>query len=286
VQAPCEKWLYAPCDGANVRGSLSGPAREAVEKFDRVLAYGRWGSEVLATIRRPLLWLPHGLDLDAWDYRQDGARLDRMRNLLRLRDGEILVGGVMANQPRKDWGVAVQTISELRRRGWRVRAWWHTDALIKSHAWNLAQLIADHGLEKAVVVTSGLTDADLAACYSLCGVTILPTKGDGVGFPILESLACGTPCVTTDCAGGAELVPVNAWRVPVRTWQIEASFYGLQRPVVAAEDVANAVERALAFKRAEERLCQAYCRAQVEYLSWPTLWPRWRSWFRQGLEAV
>jgi hypothetical protein len=74
--------------------------------------------------------------------------------------------------------------------------------------------------------------------------------------------------------------------VPVRTWQIEASFYGLQRPVVAAEDVANAVERALGWERAEERTVQAFCRAQVEYLAWPTLWPRWRSWFRQGLEAT
>ena len=59
-----------------------------------------------------------------------------------------------------------------------------------------------------------------------------------------------------------------------------------KRPVVGPEDMANAVVRALDWKRQEERVCQAYCRGSVEYLSWSNIWPRWRSWFAKGLEEA
>ncbi len=187
------------------------------------------------------------------------------------------------NQPRKDLALFIATVAELRRRGHRVKGWLHTDLLIRAGAWNIPGLLTDFGLERAFVVTTNLTDGELAACYALCGCTVAPGLGEGFSFPIVESLGCGTPCVHGDYAGGAELVPMNSWRVPVRAWRIEG-FYSLQRPVFDPVDVANAVERALDFKRNDERVCQAYTRAQVAYLDWNVLWGRWRSWFKQGLE--
>ncbi len=277
-----QRWGYMPVDATNVHGTLSGPAAEAIQRYDRILAYGRWGSEVLRPLRSgPVPYLPHGLDLDVWTYEQTLDNLQRGEQMLQRRDGEIVIGCVASNQPRKDLGLYFGTLAELRRRGLKIRGWLHVDTLIRS--WSVQQLIGDFGLAKKVTVTTSLTDAELASCYSLCGVTIAPGLGEGFCFPIAESLACGTPAVHTDYAGGAELLPLNAWRVPAHAERLEG-LYALRRPVMSPVDMANAVMRALDWKRSDERVCQAFCRGSVEYLRWDHLWPRFRSWFRQGLE--
>lgn len=283
VKGAEQRWGYFPVDAANVNGALGGPAGDAVRGYDRVLGYGRWGAEVLkATRGGKVPYLPHGLDLSVWDYRQTVASLGQAEQILQLREGEVVIGCVATNQPRKDLGLYFATLAELRKRGHKVRGWLHTDALVRS--WSVQQLVQDFGLAKKVTVTLSLTDEELAACYAICGVTIAPGLGEGFGYPIVESLACGTPCVHGDCAGGAELVPMNAWRVPYCAERIEG-VYALVRPVFDPKDVANAVERALEFKRNDERTCQAYCRGSVAHLDWGALWPRWRSWFKKGLEA-
>jgi glycosyltransferase involved in cell wall biosynthesis len=275
-------WGYFPVDSTNVNDTLGGPAREAIERYTRVLAYGRWGSQVLTTIRRPVPYLPHGLDLSVWDYHRPEADFARAEEILQKREGEIVVGCVATNQPRKDFALFFGTIALLRARGHKVRAWLHTDTLVR--AWSVQQLVHDFGLARKVTVSVHLTDEELAACYACCGATIAPGLGEGFGYPIVESLACGTPPVHGDFAGGAELVPMNAWRVPIHAERLEG-IYALRRPIFLPQDMANAVERALDWKRQDERVCQAYCRGAVEYLDWKHLWPRWRSWFKQGLEA-
>ena len=283
VKGPEQLWGYFPIDAVNINGTLGGPAREAIQRYDRVLAYGRWGSEVLATIRRPVPYLPHGLDLAQWHYQQPVEMLGRAEEIIQMRDGEVVIGCVATNQPRKDLGLYFATLAELRRRGLKVRGWLHTDRMVRT--WAIPQLIEDFGLAKKVTVTLQLDDAELAACYAVCGVTIAPGLGEGFGYPIVESLACGTPVIHTEYAGGAELVPLNAWRVPTLAMRLEGT-YALQRPVINPVDMANAVMRALEWKRNDHQVCQAFCRGQVAYLDWQHIWPRFRSWFKQGLEQL
>lgn len=282
-KGPEQRWGYFPIDGANVNNTLGGPAAETIARYDRVLAYGRWASTILRPLRRgPVPYLPHGLDLDVFTYRHPLEDLTRAARVLGMRDDEVVIGCVATNQPRKDLGLYFATLAELRHRGLKVRGWLHTDTLVRS--WSVQQLVQDFGLAQKVTVTLTLNDAELAACYSLCGVTIAPGLGEGFGYPIVESLACGTPCVHGDYAGGSELLPLNLLRVPATSERLEG-IYGIRRPVFDPADVANAVLRALDWKRNDHDVCQAYCRGAVEYLDWRHLWPRWRSWFKQGLEA-
>jgi hypothetical protein len=90
--------------------------------------------------------------------------------------------------------------------------------------------------------------------------------------------------VHTDYAGGRELVPLNAWRIPSVAERLDGC-YGLKRPVMTAVDCANAILRAVDWKRQEHEVCQQYCRGSVEHLGWERIWPRWRSWVKQGLEG-
>jgi glycosyltransferase involved in cell wall biosynthesis len=112
---------------------------------------------------------------------------------------------------------------------------------------------------------------------------MLPSLGEGFGYPLVESLASGVPCVHTTFGGGAELVPRAEWKVPERGRRVEGT--GLERPVLVAEDFANAIEQAWAWQARWPDRGVGYLRGCVQHLKWPNLYPRWRSWVKQGLEA-
>ena len=279
-------WIYPPIDAAVGNTRYTGQPKILLEKMDRVLAYGRWASTVVKeTLHKSCSYLPHGLD-DHWfgQETQQEARERAGMILDRVHWGEddLIIGCVAANQPRKDLGLYFACLKELRSRGLKVKGWIHADNPA-TPAWAIPQLIEDGGLKGTVVATTLLTDLELAMLYRCCTVTLAPGRGEGFGYPIVESLACGTPVVHADACGGAELVPMNAWRVPVRQWVTEGTF-GVLRPILSVEDTVNALLRAVEFSK--ETYAADYCRGSVEYLRWTSLWPRWKSWLVKGLEDL
>lgn len=284
IQAPVTLWSYPAIDSANRVGGIGGPAGEAVSRADRVIAYGRWASGILRTARDGAVpYLPHGIHQES--YTPVEATLARWATEQigpHRKQGDLTIGCVATNQPRKDLGLYFQALAELQARRIPVYGWLHTDTMVK--AWSISQLVEDCGLNKRVTVSTGeISDLQLAALYQQCAVTIAPGLGEGFGYPIVESLANGVPVVHGDYAGGRELVPRKEWRFPVREIRLEG-IYANQRPLFRAEDVANAVERALDWREAlGEPVAQGYCRGAVAHLDWASLWPRWRSWIRAGL---
>lgn len=287
LPAGTQFWGYFPVDAWTRSGAFGGPAAHAVRSYDRVLGYGRWGAGVLKNVLgRPVQYLPHGVDLDTFQPQTSKESYALAREVLgrRVTEATVLVGCVAANQPRKDLGVYCETLAELKRRGVNVHGWLHTDQEIgtREGQWVVPQLAEEYGLTRNLTVTTVLSDVGLAALYACCAVTVAPGLGEGFGYPIVESLACGTPVIHSTYGGGAELVPKAEWRVPVRAERVEGP-YALVRPVYTAEDLANAVERAVAWRRAEGDAGVAYCRGAVAHLEWTQLWPRWASWLRQGV---
>jgi glycosyltransferase involved in cell wall biosynthesis len=286
LQLPVQRWAYTAIDAGNRLDRISGPAADALQVFDRVLAYGRWASGLLRSVRTPVPYLPHGLTLAAYETPASEAEAAWVRQQIGPHRSQQarLVGCVAANQPRKDFALYFETLAELRARGHQVYGWLHTDVLVK--AWSVQQLVEDCGLAKRVTVTlDTYTDRQLALLYQACDVTIAPGLGEGFGYPLVESLAAGVPVVHGDFGGGVELVPKVEWRFPVRERRLE-SVYALQRPVFRAADVANAIERIWQWREAVgEATGRAYCRGAVAHLEWQALWPRWYAWIKQGLEG-
>lgn len=284
VDLPVQKWGYMAIDAGNRNGTIGGPAGEAIERFDRVIAYGRWAGGVVRSIRMTgtIGCLPHGIDLDPYGRLTEDDRQEAREALGPYVARRKIIGCVATNQPRKDLGLYCQTIRALINRGYDVYGWLHTDVLVK--AWSIPQLIEDCGLQKRVTVsTVTYRDRELAALYAACDCTIAPGLGEGFGYPIVESLAAGVPVVHGDFGGGRELVPKKEWRFPVREIRLEG-IYGAERPVFRAEDVANAIERVWAWRAAVgERTVRAYCQGAVAHLEWAQLWGRWQGWIREGL---
>jgi glycosyltransferase involved in cell wall biosynthesis len=285
IQIPVQKWAYTAVDSTNINRTLGGPARVALESFDRIIAYGRWGAGVIETLRHPVPYLPHGMTTEIYWPGAEWGGVSFVRSQLGpyfQPNVQKLVGCVATNQPRKDLGLFCHTLAELRDGGIPVFGWLHTDTLVKD--WAIPQLIDDFGLQRHLVVTMGeFTDDQLAAFYRACSVTIAPGLGEGFGYPIVESLAAGTPVVHGDFGGGAELIPKREWRFPVRELRLD-SVYALKRPVYRASDVVNAILRIFEWQHlVGEDTTRAYCHGAVAHLDWLALWPRWRSWIRQGL---
>ena len=286
IKAPVQRWAYTAVDSTNINRTLGGPARAALESFDRVIAYGRWGSEVIHSIRTSVPYLPHGLntevyapelrwtDEDKWVHQQLGAYY--------RPDVHHLIGCVATNQPRKDLGLFCHTLGRLRDHGIPFYAWLHTDTLVKD--WAIPQLIEDFGLQRSLTVTlPEYGDDQMAALYRACTVTVAPGLGEGFGYPLVESLASGTPVVHGDFGGGVELLPKREWRFPVREVRLD-SVYALKRPVFRADDVVNAIARVIEWRdQVGVDTARAYCRGSVAHLDWSSLWPRWRAWIKQGL---
>lgn len=293
---PCEFWGYFPIDAHNQQEMIGGPARFAVWDCQRVQAYGRYGAGVLRKTvdsltkpdeqKRPITYLPHGIETSVFRPGVGLAHADEgfqaWTQIVPPR--AIKLGCVATNQARKDFGLLFTTLAHLKTRGHTVALWLHTDKLTR--IWDVGELVRTSGLRphEVCVSTDEISDLDLAARYGWSDVTIAPALGEGFGYPIVESLACGTPVVHGNYAGGAALVPDRRWLVEPTAWRLE-SLYAIVRPVFHPGRFAQAVEEAWTQARVHPATMAAYCSGAVSYLDWQHLWPRWRSWITTGLTA-
>jgi len=70
----------------------------------------------------------------------------------------------------------------------------------------LAGLADEHGVRRHVHFLSGLSYAQLAACYAACEVFALPSRGEGFGLVYLEAMACGKPVIGGAHGGAPEVI--------------------------------------------------------------------------------
>jgi glycosyltransferase involved in cell wall biosynthesis len=270
-------WGYPAIDGHNPQQRIDGPARAMLGHYDRVLAYGRYGARVLeATLGRPIPSLPHGILPEV--FTPVGERASALSGY------ETVVGCVAANQPRKDLALLFAAHRLIADEIPGARLWLHTDQWV-AKAWSIPELVDRFELQRQVIVSTEVGDLDLAAHYRACAVTIAPGLGEGFGYPIVESLACGVPVVHGTYGGGTELVPHPAWRFPQQAQRWEGA-YCIERPVYTPRDVANAALRALRWKTSHPALVRTYCTASVAYLAWEVLWPRWAAWVAEGVREM
>jgi glycosyltransferase involved in cell wall biosynthesis len=293
--ANIERWTYSPIDASGPNDRLSFPLGLTLAGFDRILAYGDFGEGVIRRTlgedesnKRHLTWLPHGIDTSVFYPRDRSAsRLFFLENTKAqtilsmfgvpgvvtspLEEDEVLIGAVATNQQRKDWTLAIETCAILSRDR-KIRLWIHTDSL--ERAWSLPNLLIDYGLIDRTVISLGqITDENLAMAYSACDITLGP-GAEGFGFPLAESLACGTPLVTGSYAGANDFVP-KWYLVDPIGFRYEGS-YSCKRPVYNANDWAN---------RADSLLSRPWLRSETslpDRIDWNVNWIAWEKYLREA----
>jgi len=283
-KAPFKRWGYFPIDATGPNDRLSLMLKECLMGYDRVLCYSQWATGILfntlgekESAKRDLDQLPHGIDTSVF-FPRPRARQRQMFGQMAvgkqvaIPDDELLIGIVATNQARKDYGLAIATCAELAKTR-KIRIWIHTDVLDRHLS--IPYLLADFGLNQGNLISLGnLSDDTMAKLYSACDVTLGIGLGEGFGYPIFESLACGCPCIHGNYGGAPEHMPKEIL-VTTGTFRTEG-VYSCVRPVFSPQDWVNAILS----------LPSGLRYTLPPHLDWKNNWPRWEAWFRKGAACL
>lgn len=161
---------------------------------------------------RNVFYVPHFVDMSI--YRPTFKKRDRFTVLFVGR----------ANW-QKGWDIFLRVAKLLKTRGHDIDFWW-----------------AGGNLGHPSTVIHGLgyiaDEVELSKVYSSAHVTLYPSRSNTFGFPIIESLACGTPVITT----------------PIETHK------SLGLPLIYASTPEKFVQRILEIKEMYERRPEEYKR--------------------------
>ena len=91
------------------------------------------------------------------------------------------------------------------------------------------------GIEKRVVFTGFISDAEKADHYRLADAYVMPSKGEGFGIVYLEAIACGIPVIGSSVDGGREALRNGLLGILVNPYNLEEIKAGileaLKRPI-------------------------------------------------------
>jgi glycosyltransferase involved in cell wall biosynthesis len=286
-----KRWGYFPQDATGVGDKLTAVVNNIMDGFDRTLAYSKWSEDIFRrgmTKTEGIENLPHGIESNVFYPRNRvqarhgfGQKLGARWNIgkktgqfISIPDDALLIGVVATNQARKDWGLAFAILAELRQKR-NIRAWLHTDNI--SRCWSFDRLCQDFNLREPLIVTAHEpTDEVMAWSYSACDLTLGIGLGEGFGFPIFESLACGTPCFHGNYAGAPEHMPKEMLIDPT-LYRLDGIFNCI-RPVYDVDAWVKKIDCWLDTRPHKVAL--------PEHLDWNNLWPRWEAWLRKGLNEA
>ena len=99
-------------------------------------------------------------------------------------------------------------------------------ARLRKHG-GINETLTRPGLERRVVFTGYVPEADLPALYSAADLFVFPSLYEGFGLPPLEAMACGTPVVCSNSSSLPEVVGDAA--VTVDPYDVEALAQAMHR---------------------------------------------------------
>jgi len=181
----------------------------AVRHFDRVAAisqaaaaeYSGWRAGLAATGLPGPMVTSVPLPVEAAEPTEDDTATARGRFLI---DSVPLVLAIGSHEPRKNHTALLHAAELLWRDGLRFSL-----TFIGGNSWGSAGFVRRLAeLQRAgrpVDTESALSDGQLWAAYRLAHCTVFPSLNEGFGLPVAESLAVGTPVVTSDFGSMREL---------------------------------------------------------------------------------
>jgi len=191
-------------------GSLFAKNLRAVAEMDRVAAI----SSAAATEYRGWRDMLAGIGLTGPEVTEvmlpdavespDGGQLASAREALDLTDDLPLLLCVGAHEPRKNHLAVLYAAEQLWRAGREFRL-----LFIGGNAWRSAPFFDELAVLRArgrpVRAVSAVPDDVLWGAYRLATATVFPSLNEGYGLPVGESLAAGTPVVTSGYGSMAEI---------------------------------------------------------------------------------
>jgi glycosyltransferase involved in cell wall biosynthesis len=124
----------------------------------------------------------------------------------RLRDQLLFVGAV---RPVKGVDILLRALRLLRDRGRTVKLVLIGEAYYgayKQEEVRLRKMVGELNLTESVRFVGKLAFPDLVREMQRSAALVLPSRAESLGMVLVESLACGTPVVSTRCGGPEDIV--------------------------------------------------------------------------------
>lgn len=257
--------------GVEVWEPLSRMRRSSLQHATMVLAPSRATADHLVSLQgvasekvRVLHW---GLDPD-FEKRISGNAAARLPAEFPLGRVILTVGRWLTTERYKGMDTLIQAMPRLLLR-------WPDVQLVMIGAGDdrdwLVNIARDSGVQRHVHFLSGLTYAELSACYAAAELFALPSRGEGFGFVYLEAMARSKPVIGGAHGGAPEVIQDGVTGYLVQhgdTVQLATSIDALlSNPELAREMGARGRERvekefrftvfAKAFKKILRELCES-----------------------------
>ncbi|MEH6592453.1 MAG: glycosyltransferase family 1 protein [Halioglobus sp.] len=183
----------------------------------------------------PITVVYNGLDAKVFDsYSENDLLLLREKH--RLPEEFVLAVGHF--EERKNYLRLIDAMAHLRDRGCSSSlVIVGNDSGLKAA---VEKRVAALGLNKSVIILTGLSDLEVRCIYRLCSLFVFPSTYEGFGIPILEAMAASCPMVLSDLPVFREITQNR----------------GLYFPADNAELMANAIERGLSSPEERARLVE------------------------------
>ena len=274
-------WGYFPIDAHGKDGKLPAQLGHTLSHYDRVLVPSEWAKGIVLKTLPDLkvTAIPHGIDTEVFkphDRQESRERIGEVldpaiqwpKTPVDVHPEALWIGIVATNQNRKDYPLGIEVVAELAKIR-PVFLWIHVDRL--KNEWSILELLSEFNLLTCSMVTVGnVTDESMAVAYSACDVTLGIGRGEGYGFPIMESWSCGVPCIAGKYGAHVEFIPEDCAVEPSQL-RIEGPL-NLLRPVFKAQDWIDAVQRVAGNGMVLNTA-----------VDWKYLWQDFAQWFKEGL---
>ncbi|MCL6457053.1 MAG: glycosyltransferase family 4 protein [Gorillibacterium sp.] len=189
-----------------------------INKFDAICVPSLHNKRAMTNsgVTVPIFLVPHGVDTDKFTPKNKGFTMPR-------RKGAFVFVSIFGFQHRKnpeallrayweEFSSADNVLMVIKTNGY---AAFENDAWIRNRILTYKKKL---GLRKktapVIILSRHLSPERMRGIYTLGNAFVLPTRGEGVGLPFLESLASGLPVIATGWGGQMDfLTNKNAFLV-------------------------------------------------------------------------
>ena len=192
--------------GVEVWEPLTQVRRSALRGADVVLAPSKYTAEHVAAVQRvageKIRVLPWALDPQFEALASNAAKNAAPANFP-VGHVVLTVGRWRADERYKGMDTLITALPRLLTRWPELQLAMVGDG--NDREW-LEDLADENGVRMHTHFLSGVSYAELAACYGHCEIFALPSRGEGFGLVYLEAMACGKPVIGGAHGGAPEVI--------------------------------------------------------------------------------
>ena len=188
-----------------------------------------------------------GIDAIKWFPARQGEK-DKVRENLGFGKDEKVFLTIADNQERKNFDTSFQIVSNFKKLNPDIKFKYVLVTKENSvYGWKPMELAFQYGIQAELVVFErGMPEAQLRLLYIASDAFLLTSKAEGCGMPVMEALACGLHCVTTNTGAFTEKLKDGVgWLIPV-IFSIKHDVWGSSKrdfadPFIGAKMLLDAV---------------------------------------------